>query len=423
MQRLANLNSQIVNSAETAALGKRELRHVKQAPADPILSLSVGYKNDKFPQKVNLGIGAYRSEDGKPYVFPVVRKAEQMVVNNTKLDKEYAPIDGNQDFNKGARGALFGWDHPDVTSGRVASSQTLSGTGALRVVSDFLAQHRPAPIYLSNPTWGNHNQVFAASGLDVRSYRYFHKQTKGLDFEGMLEDLRNATPGSTVLLHTCAHNPTGVDPTLEQWKQIAAVCDENRLYPFFDTAYQGFVTGDLDKDGVGLRYFLNQGFEMCIAQSFAKIMGLYGERTGALHFVCGDKGTAGKVLSQLKIIIRTQYSSPPLHGARIAALILNQPELRNQWLQELVNVTDRITKMRELLRKNLEDIGAKGSWKHVTEQIGMFSFTGLTVKQSETMVSKHHIYMTKNGRISVAGLTTANVGYVANAIKDVTDNY
>lgn len=179
----------------------------------------------------------------------------------------------------------------------------------------------------------------------------------------------------------------------------------------------------MDKDGVGLRYFLNQGFEMCIAQSFAKIMGLYGERTGALHFVCGDNKTAGRVLSQLKVIIRTQYSSPPLHGARIAALILNQPDLRAQWLQELVNVTDRITKMRTLLRKNLEDIGAKGSWKHVTEQIGMFSFTGLTVKQSEQMVKKHHIYMTKNGRISVAGLTSANVGYVANAIKDVTDNY
>jgi aspartate/tyrosine/aromatic aminotransferase len=191
------------------------------------------------------------------------------------------------------------------------------------------------------------------------------------------------------------------------------VCRENQLYPFFDTAYQGFVSGDLDKDGVGLRYFLNQGFEMVIAQSFAKVMGLYGERCGALHFVCNEKSTAEKVLSQVKIIIRANYSSPPLYGARIAAIILNQPDMRQQWLNELVMVTNRMTAMRIALRKNLEQVGAKGTWDHVTTQIGMFSFTGLTPKQSEAMVNKHHIYMTKNGRISVAGLTNDNVGYVA----------
>jgi aspartate/tyrosine/aromatic aminotransferase len=239
----------------------------------------------------------------------------------------------------------------------------------------------------------------------------------------MIQDLKNATPGSCVLLHTCAHNPTGVDPTEQQWQQIAQGCRQNALYPFFDTAYQGFVTGDLNKDGQALRYFVDQGFEMVIAQSFAKIMGLYGERTGALHFVCKDKGTAAKVLSQVKIIIRVNYSSPPRHGARIAAAILNQPALRQQWLDELVAMTDRIAQMRTLLRSTLEKVGAKGTWNHVTDQIGMFSFTGLTVKQSEAMVSKHHIYMTKNGRISVAGLTTKNVEYVAQAIKDVTDNY
>lgn len=412
MNRLSNLNSQF-----------HELSHVKQAPADPILSLSIGYKNDKDPNKVNLGIGAYRSEDGKPYVFPVVRAAEQKIASNHSLDKEYAPIDGEAAFNKGARGVLFGWNHKDVTSGRVASCQTLSGTGALRVIAEFLAKHRPAPIYVSNPTWGNHNQVFAASGLQVRQYRYFDKKTKGLDINGMLEDLRKATPGSCVLLHTCAHNPTGVDPTLAQWKEIAEVCRQNGLFPFFDTAYQGFVSGDLDKDGVGLRYFLEQGFDMVIAQSFAKIMGLYGERTGALHFVCHNKDIAGKVLSQLKIIIRSNYSSPPRHGARIAGMILNDPSLRQQWLDELVNVTIRMNEMRKLLRAALERVGAKGTWDHVTNQIGMFSFTGLTTTQSSAMVSKHHIYMTKNGRISVAGLTKQNVEYVARAIKDVTENY
>lgn len=319
MNRLETLNTQF--NAQTTAVA--ELTHVTQAPADAILKLSIGFKADKDPKKVNLGIGAYRCAKGKPYVFPVVRKAAQMIANNTSLDQEYSPIDGNQDFNKGARGVLFGWNHPDVTSGRVMSAQTLSGTGALRVIGDFLAKHRPAPIYVSNPTWGNHTQIFKIAGLDVRQYRYFDKKTKGLDFNGMIADLRKATPGSCVLLHTCAHNPTGVDPTLDQWKEIAKVCRENQLYPFFDTAYQGFVTGDLDKDGQGLRYFLNQGFEMVIAQSFAKIMGLYGERTGALHFVTNDKSVATKVLSQVKIIIRANYSSPPLYGARIASIILN----------------------------------------------------------------------------------------------------
>lgn len=238
----------------------------------------------------------------------------------------------------------------------------------------------------------------------------------------MTEDLKNATAGSIVLLHTCAHNPTGVDPTLDQWKVLAEICRERLLYPFFDTAYQGFVTGNLDKDGEGLRYFMAQGFELVIAQSFAKTMGLYGERTGALHFVCANNKVADNVLSQLKIVIRTNYSSPPKHGARIAAMILNKPELRQQWLEELVNVTNRITEMRQLLRQNLEQIGTKGTWDHVTTQIGMFSFTGLTPAQSQAMVKTHHIYMTTNGRISVAGLTRGNVAYVAKCIKDVTDN-
>jgi len=288
MNRLGQLNTQF-QSQETAAFGNHELSHVKQAPPDPIIGLSAAYKADKFAKKVNLGIGAYRDDDGKPYVFKVVRDAEAKIVANHKLDKEYAPQTGLADFQKGARGVLFGFDHKDVTSGRVTTAQTLSGTGALSIIGQFLKKYRPAPIYVSNPTWGNHNTVFAACGLEVRQYRYFHKKTMGLDFEGMIADLKAATPGSCVMLHTCAHNPTGVDPTMDQWKAIAEVCKENQLYPFFDTAYQGFVSGNLDKDGQGLRYFLDQGFEMVIAQSFAKIMGLYGERTGALHFVCGSK--------------------------------------------------------------------------------------------------------------------------------------
>ena len=341
MQRLSALNNQF--------------KHVAQAPADPILSLTTGFKADKNPKKVNLGVGGYRDNNGKPYVFPVVRKAEAAIVADHSLDKEYLPIDGLAEFNKGAQGVLFGFNSPLVGDARVASIQTLSGTGALRVVGDFLKKFKPSAMYVSNPTWGNHDKVFAASGVQVRQYRYFDKKTKGLDIRGMIEDLDNATAGSVVLLHTCAHNPTGVDPTEAQWQQIADVCKRRQLYPFFDTAYQGFTSGSLDKDAYGLRLFLSQGFEMVIAQSFAKIMGLYGERTGALHFVCADKATAQRVMSQVKILVRTNYSSPPKHGARIAAAILNNPQMRQQWLDELVVVCKRMNDMRTALRNSLQN--------------------------------------------------------------------
>ena len=400
-----------------------QFSHVPMAPADPILGLTVGFKNDKNPKKVNLGVGAYRDNNGKPYVFPVVRKVEAEIVANHTLDKEYLPIDGLADFTKGARGVLFGFDSPLVNDPRVVSLQTLSGTGALRVIGEYLTKFRPAALYVSNPTWGNHNQVFATAGIQVRQYRYFDKKTKGLDISGMLADLENAIPGSAVLLHTCAHNPTGVDPTKEQWQQIADVCAKKQLYPFFDTAYQGFTSGSLDDDAYGLRLFIERGFEMVIAQSFAKIMGLYGERTGALHFVCADKATAAKVMSQAKIIVRCNYSSPPKHGARIAAAILNNPQNLQQWLDELVTVCKRMNDMRAALRGALEKKKVPGDWSHITTQIGMFSFTGLTPKQSDTMVKKHSIYMTKNGRISVCGVTSKNVDYIADCIKDVVDNY
>jgi aspartate/tyrosine/aromatic aminotransferase len=409
MQRVAVLNNQFA--------------HVQQAPADPILSLTTGFQADKNPKKCNLGVGAYRDDNGAPYVFPVVRKAEKLICDNLKLDKEYSPIDGLADFNKGARGAQFGWDHPDVNSGRIASFQTLSGTGALRVIAEFLHKFRPGPLFVSKPTWGNHKAVFTAAGVEVREYRYYKPSTKGIDMEGLIADLGSAPEGSAVLLHTCAHNPTGVDPSKEQWKQIFEVCKKNKLYPFFDTAYQGFTSGSLDDDAWGLRYFVDQGYEMIVAQSFAKVMGLYGERTGALHVVCADKATADKVTSQIKILVRTNYSSPPKHGARIASMLLNDPELRKEWLSQLVSVTKRMNDMRAALRAALEKAGTKGTWNHITEQIGMFSFTGLTPKQVDQMIKKHSIYMTQDGRISVCGVNTKNVEYIAAAIKDCVENY
>lgn len=243
MQRLSALNNQF--------------KEVKMAPVDPILGLTAAFKADKNPKKVNLGVGAYRDNDGKPYVFPVVRKAEAAIVADMSLDKEYLPIDGHAAFNKGAQGVVFGFDSPWVGDDRVATLQTLSGTGALRVIAEFLSAFRPAPLYVSKPTWGNHNSVFAAAKIEVREYRYFNPKNKGLDIDGMLQDLESAQEGSCVLLHTCAHNPTGVDPTEAQWQQIADVCKRNKLYPFFDTAYQGFTSGNLDKDAYGLRLFLS----------------------------------------------------------------------------------------------------------------------------------------------------------------------
>ena len=420
MERLALLDRHF-DSQQTK--GGSNMGHITMAPPDPILSMTTNYKNDKDARKVNLGVGAYRDNEGKPYVFPIVKKVEHEVVSDLALDKEYAPIEGVADLITGSRGALFGWDNPVNNSGRLVTCQSLSGTGALKILADFLRKFRNAPIYISKPTWANHTQIFQAAGLEVREYTYYDPKTKGLNLDGMLKDLANCQPGSIVLLHTCAHNPTGVDPTPEEWHKIAQVMKENDLFPYFDTAYQGFASGDLEKDGYGLQYFVKEGFEMVVAQSFAKTMGLYGERCGALHVVCKSKDVAEKVMSQVKIIIRSNYSSPPIHGGRLAGKILANPEYRAQWLKELKSVTDRMNSMRIALRDALVKNGAKGNWDHITKQIGMFSFLGLSLKQCEQMIAKHHIYMTLNGRISVAGLTSKNVQYVADAIKDVAENY
>lgn len=258
--------------------------------------------------------------------------------------------------------------------------------------------------------------------MDVRQYAYYNDKTKGLDIEGMIKDLTNAQPGSIVLLHACAHNPTGVDPTKEEWKRIADVMKKNQLFPFFDAAYQGFASGDLEIDGYGMRFFMKEGFQMVIAQSFAKIMGLYGERTGALHVVCQNKETAGRVLSQLKILVRTSFSNAPLHGGRIARKILNNPANREQWLKELKGVTDRMNGLRALLKQALIKNGCKGNWDHITSQIGMFSYLGLTKEQCEKLTKKHHIYLMMTSRISISGLKKETIDYVANAIKDVVEN-
>lgn len=365
-------------------------------------------------------MGAYRTDEGKPYYFPVVRKAEEIILADQTANKEYLPIDGLAKFRELASKFLLGDDHPAIVEKRVCTVQSLSGTGALRLGAEFIKKFMPGRcVYLPNPTWGNHNAIFSEAGMEIRQYRWYKADTCALDFEGLKEDMTNAPEGSIYLFHTCAHNPTGVDPTQEQWDEIADLCVAKKLVPFFDTAYQGFASGDLVADGYSVRLFARKGIEMLAAQSFAKNMGLYGERVGTINIICHDEETAVRVLSQMKIIVRKMYSNPPIHGAKIVATILGDPTLFNEWVEELKAIVGRILTMRQSLYDALQANECPGSWEHIIKQIGMFSFTGLDPDQSDRMLNMHHIYMLRTGRISLAGLTSGSVQYVADCIKEV----
>ena len=311
----------------------------------------------------------------------------------------------------------------ELTCIQAVTLQAVSGTGALHLGALFLSKfYKPntdRTVYVSDPTWPNHFQIFSNVGLSYKTYPYFSKETKGLDFDGLVNTIQNANEGSIVVLHACAHNPTGVDLTQDQWKKLAEIIRSKKHFPFFDTAYQGFASGDLSRDGWAIRYFVEQGFELCIAQSYAKNFGLYGERAGCFHFVAPPSSdgasTAARVASQLAILQRSEISNPPAYGARIASLVLNTPELFAQWEEDLRTMSGRIIEMRKALRSKLEELGTPGTWNHITDQIGMFSFTGLTEQQVLKLREDSHIYMTKNGRISMAGLNSHNVEYVAKA--------
>lgn len=320
---------------------------------------------------------------------------------------------------------MLGADSPALREKRTASLQTVSGTGAVHLGALFLARFFTGEktVYLSNPTWANHNQIFSNVGIKTAQYPYFSRETKGLDFAGMKAALSAAPERSVVLLHVCAHNPTGVDPTQEQWKEIAAIVRQRGHFPFFDCAYQGFASGDLARDAWAVRYFVEQGFELVVAQSFAKNLGLYGERTGAFHFVTAPAADAeasiSRIGSQLAILQRSEISNPPIYGARVANLVLNDAKLFSEWEEDLRTMSGRIKDMRTALRSKLEALETPGTWNHITDQIGMFSFTGLSEAQALKIRADSHVYMTKNGRISMAGLNTRNVEYVAKAIDKV----
>jgi len=341
------------------------------------------------------------------------------------LNHEYAPIAGIASFTSKAAELILGADNPALKEKRVASIQSVSGTGALHLGALFLSKYFNGnrTVYLSNPTWANHGQIFKNVGIPNAQYPYFSKETKGLDFAGMKGALAAAPERSIIVLHVCAHNPTGVDPTPEQWKELAVIIREKNHFPFFDCAYQGFASGDLARDAWAVRYFAEQGFELALAQSFAKNFGLYGERAGCFHFVTSPASDASDAISrigsQLTLLQRAEISNPPIYGARIASIVLNDPALFAEWEDNLRTMSGRIISMRKALRAKLEELGTPGTWNHITDQIGMFSFTGLSQAQALQIREESHVYMTGNGRISMAGLNTRNIDYVAKAIDKV----
>jgi aspartate aminotransferase len=394
---------------------------VTMGPPDVILGVTEAYKRDTNPNKINLGAGTYRDDNGKPYVLPCVRKAEEKI-KAKNLDKEYAPISGNPDFCKHAIRLALGDGSEVIANGLNATVQGISGTGSLRVGAAFLKSFFPGvkTVWLPKPTWGNHTPIFKHSGLDVDGYKFYDPKTCGFDFQGALDDIRKIPERSVILLHACAHNPTGVDPSLEQWRELSAVVKQKNLFPFFDMAYQGFASGNIDRDAQAVRLFLKDGHKIVLAQSFAKNMGLYGERAGAFTVVTENKEETAKVMSQLKILIRAMYSNPPIYGARIVSEILGDEKLRADWLLEVKGMADRIISVRTRLRDNLKKEGSSKNWEHITNQIGMFCFTGMTPDQVEKLTKEHSVYLTKDGRISMAGVTSKNVDYLASSMHAVT---
>nr|GMD42576.1 aspartate aminotransferase, chloroplastic [Ipomoea batatas] len=402
-----------------AAVNVSRFEGITMAPPDPILGVSEAFRADTDEMKLNLGVGAYRTEELQPYVLDVVMKAENLMLQRGE-NKEYLPIEGLAAFNKVTAELLFGADNEVIQQKRVATVQGLSGTGSLRLAAALIERYFPgSKVLISSPTWGNHKNIFNDARVPWSEYRYYDPKTVGLDFEGMLEDIKAAPDGSFILLHGCAHNPTGIDPTPEQWEKIADLIQEKNHIPFFDVAYQGFASGSLDADASSVRMFAARGLELLVAQSYSKNLGLYAERIGAINVVCSSADAAARVKSQLKRLARPMYSNPPIHGARIVANVVGNPELFNEWKQEMEMMAGRIKSVRQKLYDSLSLKDKSGKdWTFILKQIGMFSFTGLNKAQSENMTKKWHVYMTLDGRISLAGLSAAKCEYLADAIID-----
>ena len=395
--------------------------HLELGPADPITSIMKLCFADPNPLKVNLSAGVYADENGKPVVFRAVRKAEEIIFNDPKYNHEYLAPFGHMNFIETSQKIVFGEDSELITNKKIATIQTVSGSGALTNGLMLLKKSCPGVVYISKPTWPVHGPMVAIQGLPSREYPYWDAATKTIDFEKMAAFLGTCPAGSIVILHGCAHNPTGSDLTNEQWDRLAVILQENKLIPFVDLAYQGFATGDLDNDAYAVRLLASKRFTFLVAQSFAKNFGLYGERIGALHVVCQDADSAKLVCNHLETIARNSYLCPPLHGALIVDTIWRNPELRSEYKVQLAEVFARINQARVLLRAELEKLNVPGSWSHITDQRGMFSFTGLTTAQCGYLLQSLSVYILASGRANMAGINPSNATRVAEAFKEAIE--
>ncbi|KAJ5779889.1 Aspartate aminotransferase [Penicillium paradoxum] len=388
-------------------------------PPDAIFALTAQYLADPSPKKVNLGQGTYRDEHGNPWVLPSVRMGKELL--SQELNHEYLPIAGLSCFRKEAAKIALGPEPFYQQQNKLATCQSLSGTGALHLAGLLLrACKSPLPkVYIPEPTWSNHHQVFASLGFHCETFRYYDPETKGLDIESYYSALRLAEPNSVVIVHACAHNPTGCDPSKDQWRELARLFKERQLFPLFDAAYLGFNSGNVDSDAFAIRLFIEESeLEAGVCLSFAKNMGLYGERVGCLLLATSTEETAAKTQSMLEMLQRSEVSNPPAYGAKIASTILANATLRQAWHDDLITMSSRIRSMRLKLYDSLVSTGAPGSWEHLLYQSGMFGFLGLSPVVVLRLRAQYHIYMASNSRISIAGLNEQNVDYVGKSITE-----
>ncbi len=391
---------------------------VEMAPRDPILGLNEQYAADSNPHKVNLGVGVYYDDNGKLPLLACVKAAEEDMMK-TPTARGYLPIDGIVAYDNAVKGLVFGADSEAVTSGRVATIQAIGGTGGLKVGADFLKKLSPnAKVLISDPSWENHRALFTNAGFVVESYPYYDAAKRGVNFDGMLAALNAAPAGTIVVLHACCHNPTGYDITAAQWDQVIAAVKAKNLTAFLDMAYQGFGHG-IAEDGAVVGKFVDAGLSFFVSTSFSKSFSLYGERVGALSVLCESKEEAARVLSQLKIAIRTNYSNPPIHGGAVVAAVLNDPARRAVWEKELAEMRTRIKAMRQTLVDGLKAAGVKQDMSFITTQIGMFSYSGLTKDQMVRLRNEFGVYGTDTGRMCVAALNSKNIDYVCQSIAKV----
>ena len=391
---------------------------VELAPRDPILGLNEQFNADPNPAKVNLGVGVYYDDDGKLPLLRCVQAAEKQMMDSPK-PRGYLPIDGIAAYDSAVKALVFGADSEPVKSGRIATAQGIGGTGGLKIGADFLKKLSPqAKVLISDPSWENHRALFMQAGFAVESYPYYDAAQRGVNFDGMLAALQAAPAGTIVVLHACCHNPTGYDITSAQWDQVIAAIKAKQLTPFLDMAYQGFGHG-IAGDGAVIGQFVAAGLSFFVSTSFSKSFSLYGERVGALSVLCESKDEADRVLSQLKLVIRTNYSNPQIHGGTVVAMVLNTPALRTEWEGELAEMRVRIKDMRHKLVDGLKAAGVKQDMSFITSQIGMFSYSGLTKDQMVRLRTEFGVYGTDTGRMCVAALNSKNIGYVCASIAKV----